>query len=68
MNLREWLKKARIKKDLRQEDVAKLAGITQASYSLLEKGARTPRPAVAKRIAAALDIDWTDFFAEKKQN
>lgn len=60
--MRLWLKN--IRKDNRQETVAEMAGITQQMYSAIELGERRPSVDVAKRIAAALDFEWTRFFEE----
>lgn len=62
--MRNWLLAARERKALSQNDVAKTVFITQAAYSYIESGKRSPSPRVAKRIAAVLDIDWTRFYED----
>lgn len=46
-----------------QETVATEAGISRAYYTQIETGKRNPTVDTAKKIAGALDIDWTLFFA-----
>lgn len=62
MLTRTWLIIAR--GNLTQEEVAHRTGITRQFYSMIENGERTPSVKVAKKIASALGIDWTLFFAE----
>lgn len=59
-----WLKAIRESKNLSQEEISKAVDITQASYSNIENGKRTPSVAVAKKIAAVLGFDWTRFYDE----
>lgn len=59
-----WLKAMRERKNLSQGDVSEAVGITQASYSNIENGKRTPSVPVAKKIAAVLGFDWTRFYEE----
>lgn len=59
-----WLKDARIKAGLTQDDVAKKAAIVRGSYANIENGERRPSVDIAKRIAAALGFEWTKFFEE----
>ncbi|ATB52697.1 transcriptional regulator [Caldibacillus phage CBP1] len=63
--MRITLKKARERKGFKQEDVAKLSGISRSYYTNIEIGVKTPSIPVAKRIAHVLGIDWTYFFEEK---
>ena len=51
-------------KGLRQTDLAQAVGVSQPVITKLERGERKPSVKVAKRIAAVLDFDWTDFFKE----
>lgn len=48
------IKKARLEKDMMQEDLAKAAGIQQADISRIEKGMANPSVRTMKRIADAL--------------
>ncbi len=57
-----WLKAIRESANLSQADVSKAANIAQASYSNIENGKRRPAVPVAKRIAATLGFDWTQFY------
>lgn len=60
--MRQWLKNMRLKKNMRQREVAEKSGITRCYYTLIENGNRTPKPEHAQSIAKALDFDWTIFF------
>lgn len=64
---REWLKKIRLKKSLNHEGVASAVNIHRAYYTMIESGYRTPSVDVAKRIAAALDFDWTRFYQDEDE-
>lgn len=59
-----YLKSARKKCGLTQREVADKTGLARASYSNIEKGKRKPSVSAAKRIAAVLGFDWTEFFQE----
>ena len=58
------LKAKRKAKGLRQTDLAQAAQISQSLVTLIESGIRKPSVKVAKRIAAVLEFDWTEFFKE----
>jgi len=60
--MRAWLRTKRQGKS--QEQIAKMAGITQQMYSKIERGEANPSVDVAKRIAAVLGFDWTRFFED----
>jgi len=63
--LMEWfhvMRAARIQRNMRQEDVAKSAGITRAWYSKTEKGRVDIRISTLKRIAKTLGGDVGLFF------
>lgn len=51
------IKTAREKKALSQAKLAELVGCSQEHISSLERGAKTPSPALAKKIADELQID-----------
>ena len=53
----KFLKKLRLLKDKKQQDVANAAGITAAYYSMIETGERRPSPEVAKKIATVLGFE-----------
>lgn len=59
---RKWLKEARKSKGLSQETVAEKVRVTRQTYLRYESGERNPRPAVAARIGAVLDVDRDKFF------
>lgn len=52
----ERLKEARIKKELKQEELAKEMDLTQASISQFEKGQRLPTPANITRFSEVLGV------------
>ena len=49
---------------LRQTDLAQAANISHSLVVKIESGERKPSVKVAKRIAAVLNFDWTEFFKE----
>lgn len=59
---RHWL--IALRKDRTQQEVADSAGITRSSYAHIETGRRDPSVATAKRIASALNFEWTLFFKD----
>lgn len=54
------LKRARLEREIRQKDLARKAKIRQPLLSELESGKLRPGPAIAERLAAALNVpaDW----------
>lgn len=62
-----WLKEIRIDKGLTQEKAATLSGIGTSYYGMIETGVRRPSPENAKKIANALEFDWTRFYDPEKQ-
>lgn len=58
------VKTARKQSGKSQTDISNAVGITQAALSLIESGRRRPSVDLAKRLAAALGVDWTLFFEE----
>lgn len=63
--MRDLVKAARGKRS--QECIANQVGISQNHLSNIESGIRRPSVKVAKRIAAVLGIDWTEFFQDEKE-
>jgi transcriptional regulator with XRE-family HTH domain len=61
---RLWLVNARMCVNMKQEEVASLAGVSRPYYCQLENGVRTPSPQKAKKIAGVLNTDWTYFYEE----
>lgn len=55
----EWLKEIRDQKNKTQSEISDACQISQVAYSYIENGRRRPSVDVAKRIAAALEFDWT---------
>ena len=62
--VRGWLISLREEKGLTQGHVANAVGIAQPTYYEYEKGISTPKPENAKKIAAVLGCDWTQFYAD----
>lgn len=62
----DWLKKLRIEKKLTHDEVAVLAGMTRAYYSMIENGVRTPSPSYAIRLGEILGFNWTRFYADSE--
>lgn len=61
---RDWLIAMREEKKVSQKFVAEQVGIAQPSYFNIEAGKRRPSVPVAKKIAAVLGFDWTQFYEE----
>lgn len=59
--VRKRLRDRRKKKSLRQEDVAKLAGISRNYYSQIENGERDPSFEVTRSICRVLKIDIKEW-------
>ena len=57
----EFIKDGREKRNMLQSEVAELAGITQAYYSMLERGLREPDLIVAMKICKALRLNLSKF-------
>jgi transcriptional regulator with XRE-family HTH domain len=51
-----------------QHSLAREAGISQSTLSLIEKGDRQPAPDVAKRIAQAIGIEVDDLFSGEEKS
>lgn len=63
--MRKWLREMRDDRNLTQEEVAKLSGISRTHYTQIEIGRKTPSVDVAKRIAKTLKFNWVIFFEEQ---
>lgn len=59
---RVWLREIRKDRDLTQQEVATLIGVSKITYSSIEAGVRNPSHETAKKIGKALRFAWTDFF------
>lgn len=62
------LKLARMKKGLNQRELADIIGVHPALVSQYEHGRRRPGIKTAKKLADALDINWTSFYEEGNEN
>lgn len=60
---RKWLIEKR--GHLTQHEAAELIGISRGAYANIEVGNRNPSVKIAKKIATALDFNWTNFFNEE---
>jgi putative transcriptional regulator len=60
---RTWLLEYR--GDKTQQEVADKAGIERSYYTQIENGDRNPSVDTAKKIATALDFNWTIFFEDE---
>lgn len=60
--MRDFLLEARKSKGLTQEQVAKTCGISRQYYTTIENGTRDCTVKTAKKIGAALDVPWENFF------
>lgn len=65
-DLSQRVKKRRIDLGLRQEDVAKMVGITQQSYQSIESG-QTKKPRVLYELSVALKCDMAWLIGGKKE-
>lgn len=57
---------AKLRKELglRQADLADATEVSLQYIWMIENGERKPSVKVAKRLAAVLGFDWTEFFKE----
>ena len=62
MNLRE----ARTKAGMSMQELGKAVGVSPAAICRYEKGQRTPKTRIAKRIAQILGINWYELIDEQK--
>lgn len=61
-----FLKEQRTKKNLTMRQVCDEVDISEGYYSMIESGERRPSVETAKKIAAVLGFDWTQFFPDEK--
>ncbi len=61
----EWLRQLRKKKGLQQKQIARMVGIGQSGYSMIENKERIPSVPTAKKIAAVLGFNWTRFYEDE---
>ena len=62
INLRNWLKELRVSKNLTQENLANLIGISRTMITEIENGNASPSIQSAKKIAYILGFSWIKFF------
>ncbi len=56
------MKEQRARKDLTQEALASLVGVTRKTINTIERGVYVPSTTLAFRIARALGVDIKDLF------
>ncbi len=64
---RGWLLKIRGASGKTQEEVANASGISREYYTRIEGGSHDVPVHTAKKIAEALDFDWTKFYEEERE-
>ena len=64
----ESLKLKRASKGYTQEKMSEKLGITKEYYNMIENNKRTPSVSVAKENSEILEIDWTTFYDDTKNN
>ena len=62
MNNTNWLVNMRLEQGHTQESLAMKVKCSQSALANIESGKRKPSVKLAKKIAEALDFDWTKFF------
>lgn len=60
--LRIYIREIREKKNLSQEKLAKLSGVSSSHIGYIENGDREPTISVLCKIAKALNVDIKDLF------
>lgn len=56
------LKREREKKNISQDELARLIDVQRQSISAIERGITKPTVENAKKIAEVLGLDWTKFY------
>lgn len=59
-----WLIELRETAGMTQEDLAKVTGLSRATINYAETGRKLPTEETARKIAEALNFDWTRFFVK----
>ena len=57
----DFIRTARLNKNLTQQEVATVARVEQAYLSKIERGEREPSLSIAIRLCDALDLDVNDY-------
>ena len=65
IKLRTWLIELRKSKGLTQQQLSAETGLSQNYISSIETGERNTPVWTAKKIAAALDFDWQQFYEDE---
>ncbi|ACX51293.1 transcriptional regulator, XRE family [Ammonifex degensii KC4] len=63
--MRSSLRKARLRAGLTQSEVARLVGLTRASYTNIERGHKNPSVVTALRIAQVLNRSVEELFSDE---
>ncbi len=61
MNLKDVIKDARLKKNLKQEDAANLVGVTVQTYSKWENGKTEPKASQVAKLSEILDVSTNEI-------
>ena len=64
----EQLKLKRGAKGLTQKEVSEKLGVSKEYYNMIENDRKTPSVTIAKEIGKILEIDWTTFYDDNKDN
>lgn len=59
---REWLVQARLQKNLTQEELGKLVGVTSNCITQYEKNLRFPKPKILIKLCDVLEVDIKKFY------
>jgi len=65
--LQNNMKLERARRDLTQEQLAGLVGVTRKTINTIERGVFVPSTLLALRIAHALEVDFKDLFYMEKE-
>jgi len=70
MNIGNAIKMCRTRKNIKQIDLAKLAGLSESYLSLIEQGKRDPNMSTVEKITEALNIPFSIlvFLATEKDD
>ena len=63
----QQIKKYRKEKNLTQKQLGELSGTSEITVRQYELGKRQPRLEQLRRIASALDVEWTDLVPLEQQ-
>lgn len=63
-----YLRKEMERVGMTSAELASVAQVSVRTVKAYERGERQPSIKVAKRIAAVLGFDWTEFFSDDKED